>query len=113
MKAAARLRALKALHSLIWAFFASCVIAIPLAAWVGRFDLVLVLTGLVIVECLALALNRGECPLQAIAMRYTDDRSPNFDIYLPRWLAGRTKIIFGPLFGFGLIFSAALLWMRG
>jgi len=31
-------------------------------------------------------------------MRYTDDRSDNFDIFLPLWLARNNKLIFGLLF---------------
>ena len=35
--------------------------------------------------------------------RYTDDRRPNFDIYLPSWLARYNKQIFGSLFAAGIL----------
>jgi hypothetical protein len=41
----------------------------------------------------------------AIAARYTSDRSANFDIYLPRWIARYNKEIFGSLFAVGLSFT--------
>jgi hypothetical protein len=52
--------------------------------------------------------NRCRCPLTSLAARYTEDRSPNFDIYLPRWLAQYNKQIFGTLFIAGLLYAA---WM--
>ena len=33
-----------------------------------------------------------------LAAKYTADRSPNFDIYMPNWLARHNKAIFGALF---------------
>jgi hypothetical protein len=36
-----------------------------------------------------------------LAARYTDDRSDNFDIYLPLWLARHNQMIFGSLFLLG------------
>ena len=109
MNAEARLRVIKFLHTVIWAFFAACVLAIPFAAWLGNFGVVLVLIALVAFEIAILALNSWRCPITGIAARYTSDRRGNFDIYLPEWLASRTKIIFGPLFLTGLVF-AAVLW---
>jgi hypothetical protein len=112
MKAAARLHAIKLVHTLIWAFFAACVFAIPVAAWVGRLDYALALIAVVMIEVLVLVLNAWRCPLQDVAARYTSDRSGNFDIYLPAWLAQRTMIIFGPLFAIGVI-ATALRWAAG
>jgi hypothetical protein len=110
MNAEERLRAVKFLHTVIWAFFAACVLAIPFQAWWGNFGWVLVLIGFVMLEIVILALNSGHCPLTGIAARYTSDRRDNFDIYLPEWLASRTKIIFGPLFFIGLIIAAVFRW---
>ena len=53
---------------------------------------------------LLLALNRGRCPLTDLAGRYTEDRTDNFDICLPIWLARRCKMIFGALFAIGELF---------
>jgi hypothetical protein len=62
---------------------------------------------LILGECGVLALNRGRCPLTDVAAQYTDDRAPNFDIYLPVWLARYNKHIFGTLFAAGELF---VLW---
>lgn len=97
-----RLRIVKAIHTLIWVVLASCVVSIPFAAWAGRLDIATALIVVISVEVAVLALNAWRCPLQAVAARYTSDRAANFDIYLPAWIAGRTMIIFGPLFAFGL-----------
>ena len=58
-----------------------------------------------------MALNKWSCPLTAVAARYTEDRRPNFDIYLPEWLAKYNKHIFGPLYIAGVVFALAH-WMR-
>jgi hypothetical protein len=36
--------------------------------------------------------------LTDLAARFTSDRSAEFDIYLPRWLARHNKTLFGGLF---------------
>ena len=111
MNAETTLHIIKSVHTMLWAFFASCVLAIPYEAWLGRFSVALVLIALVILEILILAMNSWHCPITAIAARYTNDRRGNFDIYLPQWLATRTQIIFGPLFVIGLI-AATFFWSR-
>jgi hypothetical protein len=102
MTAAGRLRLIKSVHTLAWTFFVGCIVAIPPVAWARRFDLALLLIGIVTVEVGVIVVNRWRCPLTAVAARYTDDRRPNFDIYLPAWLARYNKEIFGPLFGVGV-----------
>jgi hypothetical protein len=98
------LTGIKVLHTAVWLFFAGCIVAIPIVGAQHRFRLAAVLTGLVLVECVILALNRGRCPLTDIAGRYTEDRTDNFDIYLPNWLARRNKMNFGTLFALGELF---------
>ena len=95
---------IKLLHTAIWLFFAGCIVAIPVAGARGQFRWAAVLTGLVVVECAVLAVNRGRCPLTDLAGRYTEERKDNFDIYLPLWLARRNKMIFGILFAVGELF---------
>lgn len=107
---AGALHAVKALHTLIWAFFASCIVAIPLAAWAGRLDLALLLIGIVTIEVLVLVFNSWRCPLTAVAGRYTDDRRDNFDIYLPVWLARHNKTVFGFLLVGGMWFTT-MRWL--
>jgi hypothetical protein len=92
------LKAIKLLHSIVWALMAGCIVALPVAAWHGHFTWALALAAIIVGECVVLALNDGRCPLTDWAARYTDDRRDNFDIYLPNWLARHNKAIFGTLF---------------
>jgi hypothetical protein len=101
---------IRALHTVIWLFFAGCIVAIPIAGILGRFRWAAILTGLVIVEVSVLAANRGRCPLTDLASRYTEERVDNFDIYLPRWLARHNKTIFGTLFVLGELILLGL-WL--
>lgn len=100
-----RLRAVKLLHTLVWAFFAACIVAIPYVGWTGRFGWAALLTGVVLIEAGVLAANAWRCPLTTIAARYTDDRRDNFDIYLPLVIARHNKGIFGSLFAAGVLLS--------
>lgn len=84
---------------------ASCVLLIPFAASQRRFVLAGVLIGAVAVESLVLVLNSWRCPLTDVAARYTADRRPNFDIYLPTWLARYNKQIFGSLYAGGIVWT--------
>lgn len=100
----------KALHTLAWAFFAGCIVAIPIASWRGAHGAAGWLTLIVAVEVVILALNRWSCPLTAVAARYTDDRRDNFDIWLPEWLARNNKLVFGSLYVAGALF-ALVRWL--
>jgi hypothetical protein len=101
------LRTIKLVHTLVWAGFVGCIVAIPLFAQRGAFDLALALIVVVALEVLVLAFNRGHCPLTAVAARHTDDRRANFDIYLPEWLARHNKLIFGALYLAGTAYTVA------
>lgn len=107
-----RLRAVKMVHTVAWAFFASCVVLIPVAVWRDRLDLAAILIGCVAVESLVLLVNGWRCPLTDVAARYTEDRRPNFDIYLPAWLAQYNKEIFGTLYVFGMLWALVAWWSR-
>ncbi|MBE2244869.1 MAG: hypothetical protein IAE86_19095 [Burkholderiaceae bacterium] len=107
---ARRLIAVKLLHTIAWAFFAGCIVALPWAAWRGEMLLAAWLAAIVMVEVVILALNGFVCPLTPIAARYTDERQPNFDIYLPAWLARYNKHIFGALYAAGLVYLAWRVW---
>ena len=101
------LRLIKVVHTVVWAFFAGAILAIPVVAALGQFNWVVILTVLVMVEVIVLAANGLRCPLTGIAARYTEDRRANFDIYLPLWLATWNKQVFGALFVSGLVFAFA------
>ena len=105
------LTAIKTAHTLVWAFFAGCIIAIPAASWMGEHRAAGWLTAIVFVEVAILGLNKMRCPLTGWAARYTADRQDNFDIYLPLWLARYNKSIFGALYVAGAAF-ALVRWLR-
>jgi hypothetical protein len=102
-----RLRAVKLVHTAVWAFFVFCIIAIPVSGWTGAYKRADIFTGIVLLESLVLVFNRWRCPLTDVAARYTDDRRDNFDIYLPVWLARHNKTLFGSLFVLGVLFTLA------
>ncbi len=100
-----RLKTIKAAHTLVWALFAGCIVAIPWFAWKMELKVALVLILIVSCEVVILLVNRMRCPLTPIAARYTDDRRANFDIYLPERLAQYNKLIFGTLFVLGCVYT--------
>ncbi|MBT8080051.1 MAG: hypothetical protein KJO31_15845 [Gammaproteobacteria bacterium] len=101
MSATNQLVTIKAVHTVIWAIFATAILAIPFLAWADMYRHVIWITSFIMLEIIILAVNRWQCPLTGIAARYTDDRRDNFDIYLPLWLARHNKLIFGSLFVIG------------
>lgn len=101
------LRAVKVVHTVIWAFFAGLIVGIPIFAVMGRYRAAFVLIGIVMVEVLVLIANRMRCPLTGVAARYTEDRRDNFDIYLPEWLARNNKLVFGLLYALGVALTVA------
>ena len=105
------LAAVKLLHTAVWAFFVACIVAVPVAAAVHRFRLVAIFTALVLLECLVLAVNRCRCPLTDVAARLAPEDAPNFDIYLPNWVARYNKQIFGSIFILGGLYALAE-WLK-
>lgn len=103
-----KLLAIKLLHTIIWAVFAGCIVLIPLFVHRGDLRAAVLLIGIVLVEVAVIAVNRGRCPLTPIAARYTTDRRPNFDIFLPAWLARYNKVIFGAWFVAGVAYAAVV-----
>lgn len=95
----------KTLHSLAWTVFAGCIVAMPLASATSNHHLAAGLALIVLAEVVVLLVNRWRCPLTALAAKYTDDRSANFDIFLPRWLAQHNKQVFGTLYVAGLVYG--------
>ena len=88
MTAAAKLTAIKLVHTAVWIFFNVVIGYLAYAVLVDRIDqwawIALALIGL---ECLVLLLFKMACPLTVVARRYSDSQRPNFDSYLPEWLA--------------------------
>lgn len=105
------LTAIKLLHTAIWAFLAATILVLPIAGVLRRFRCAAILTVIVLLECGALAVNGGRCPLSDLAARYTVDWNFNFDIYLPNWLAEHNKVVFGWLFVAGELVVVGY-WLR-
>ncbi len=61
------LTAIKLLHTVIWAFLAGCILALPVVAILRRFHWAAIITVVVLFECVALAINSGRCPLTDFA----------------------------------------------
>ena len=101
----------KVVHTIAWAIFAGCILAIPVASWYGEHRLASWLAAFVAIEVAILLINKWRCPLTDVASRYTDARHDNFDIYLPLWLAKYNKVIFGALYIAGLLYASAN-WLR-
>ena len=102
---------IKTLHTAAWTGFVGCIVAVPIMAELNHFTAAAILSGVVLLECLILAVNRCRCPLTNLAAAFTEERSDNFDIYLPAWLARHNKVIFGSIFVAGEIFAIAR-WFR-
>ncbi|MFZ0339118.1 MAG: hypothetical protein WAL45_13875 [Terracidiphilus sp.] len=105
------LTTIKALHTVVWALLAGAIVALPFLAGQGAFRWAAILSAAILIECVVLLANGWRCPMTDLAAKYTDDRSPNFDIYMPNWLARHNKTIFGSLF---LVNEAIFLtvWLR-
>lgn len=112
MAASRSLRIIKWLHTLVWVFFVVCIGAIPFYALRGELGRAVLFIGIVFVEVLILMANRWSCPLTTVAARYTEERSANFDIYLPQWLARHNKTLFGGLYLLGTLLTL-VKWLMG
>jgi hypothetical protein len=96
-----KLCAIKTIHTMVWAIFAGSISAIPVLTFLGSLTVAWNLIGFVI-----LVSNRMKCPLTDVAGRYTEERTDNFDIYLPLWLARYNKEVFGGLYVAGIVYTA-------
>lgn len=103
--------AIRLAHTIVWAFMAACILALPVLALRRSFRWGAVLSAIVLAECAVLGLNHGRCPLTDLAARFTTERADNFDIYLPLWLARYNKLIFGTLFALSEALFLAC-WLR-
>jgi hypothetical protein len=102
---------IKVLHTVVWAFMVACIGGIYVFASRGEFAWTVGCIGIVLGEVLVLVVNRMRCPLTPLAARFTADRRPNFDIYLPQWLARYNQHVFGSLYLAGIVYTL-VLWLR-
>jgi hypothetical protein len=112
MKLATALVVVKSTHTVVWVFFVACIVAVPVAAHLGRFEIAAWAIGTVLFEVVVLLINRWRCPLTGVAARYTDQHQDNFDIYLPLWLARHNKTVFGWLFVAGFMYAGIRWWLH-
>ncbi|MCW5898134.1 MAG: hypothetical protein KIT10_02605 [Flavobacteriales bacterium] len=102
------LTAIKLLHTAVWVFFNGVMLYLLYAVITDRIDhWVWIGLGLFGLECLVLLVYRMSCPLTLVARRYSDSDKPNFDIYLPEWLARHNQLIYGSLLG---LVAAGVIW---
>jgi hypothetical protein len=103
------LRWIRTLHTVVWFIFATSIVLIPLATYLGLWLTAFWLIAFVALEVAVLLVNQMRCPLTDVAGRYTTDRSDNFDIYLPLWIARYNKTIFGTLYVAAVVYTV-LRW---
>jgi hypothetical protein len=102
------LKLLKTLHTVIWVIMTSSNFLAFYFAYIGRFDAWFwVPFCLIAFECVVIVINGWHCPITPFAAKYTQDRKPNFDIYLPEWLAKYNVRIFGALIALEILIVLA------
>jgi hypothetical protein len=101
------LTTIKVAHTIAWAIFVGCILAIPVASLRDDHQLAASFAAVVAAEVCVLIITDWRCPLTYLAARYTRDRRDNFDIFLPEWLAKYNKHVFGTLYCAGLVFALA------
>lgn len=104
MKDRTKLIAIKLTHTAVWLVMAAACLYILYA---GIFNItsiwLWICISLIALESLVLLINKWTCPLTDVALRYTEAKGDNFDIYLPNLIAKYNKLIFGSIFATGLI----------
>jgi len=66
---------IKIIHTVVWAFFVACILAIWVFASRGEYCYAALSIGVVLVEVLVLLLNGWQCPLTSVAAGYTVRRN--------------------------------------
>lgn len=90
-KVNARIFIIKLVHSIIFFIMVFCLIYILYCAVTGRYDWTLLLAlGTLSAEGIALLLNRGTCPLTALAVKLGAASGSVTDIFVPMWCARHT-----------------------
>ena len=94
-----KLTRVKIIHTFIWTFFNVVLFYLSYAVIINKIDKLLWLCiGIIILEGFVLLSFKGICPLTIIARKYSASTKPNFDIYLPIWLARYNKVIYTIIF---------------
>ncbi len=89
---------IKSIHTFVWIIMASANFLAFYLAFIGNFGAwfwaALVLLS---AEIIVITANKWKCPITGWAEKHTSSRHPNFDIYLPEWLAKYNMRIFSVL----------------
>jgi hypothetical protein len=94
-----KLISVKIFHTIIWICFNVVIFYLSYAVILNKIgNLVWLCIGIIFLEGVVLLLFKGICPLTIIARRYSASTAPNFDIYLPVWLAKYNKLIYTIIF---------------
>ena len=101
---------IKAVHSLIFIVNSVSVIVVFWAGVSGqRSRWTNPALAAALIESGVFVANKGRCPLTGLAENLGADSGRVSDIFLPRWLADRIPLIFGPPLAIGLVL---LTWRR-
>jgi hypothetical protein len=107
------LTVLRTVHTAIWAIMTTANFGGFYLALTGRFNRWFYLcVALIGGEVIVILANSWHCPLTDVMAKYTPDRSANFDIYLPEWLARNNIRIFSVLIAVevGIALFYRLVW---
>lgn len=94
---------IKLFHTAIYVFMTACTFYIFYCGITGlRNGMLFAAIGFIFVEGLVLLLNKFQCPLTTLAMRYGDEHERFSDIFLPRWFTPYIVPLYTALFLLGL-----------
>ena len=81
--------AIRLIHTLVALIFFAAIAVIYVSAIFGTYNLWLYLSlGVLLIEIIAVRLNRGNCPLEFIPRKYGEDKT-FFELFLPKNVAKR------------------------
>lgn len=104
MKKEEKLVLVKLGHTAIWLAFNVLIFYMYYSVFTNNINIWLWIGfGLILLEGLVLLLFRMACPLTLVARKYSGSTRPNFDIFLPQWLAKNNKLIYTSLVVFLII----------
>jgi hypothetical protein len=94
-----KLTLIKILHTTIWLFYNVVIFYLLYAVIANKIDRwIWICSGLIVLEGIILIAFKSICPVTLIARNYSNSQKPNFDIYLPNWLARHNKEIYTTIF---------------
>lgn len=108
-----KLIVIKLLHTAIWLFFNVVIFYLLYAVIANKIDKwVWICIGLIALEGVVLLIFKTVCPITLVARKYSDSIKPNFDIYLPNWLAKYNKQIYSTIVIIALVILVYQLTMK-